>query len=450
MADTVREQHSIIGNVETTKETFRRNSHPDAQWFHSAGMGLFIHWGLSCVCAQCDLSWGMMLPPPHYNESNMKVWGLPSVATRLPPRQYWKMAEDFQAENYDPGKWLKSAAEAGFRYAILTTRHHEGFALWPSSFGEFNTKNYLNGRDLVGEFVSACRENGLKTGFYYSPPDWYFDREFMTYGKNAEGETVGIDFEPREKKVPTPEHKELLKAYRRGQIEELLTRYGKIDILWFDGSCENAISFDEIRALQPAILCNNRGHGYGDFRCPECKFPESRIFQKGEWFEYIHSLSDGGWGYNDYETYRPAGWFLEEMAKARSWGGNWTANVGPKADGSMPNIFYKRMEQIKAWMNENSEAMFGTEPGPWPERCNVPVTCRGNIWYLHAVWTCDYPIELKGVARPVSVTLKGEDIPWKYENRVLTFSIPYGRKTVLTDIVKVCWNEIQENGYESF
>jgi len=436
MADNkvVEEQHSIIGNKTSVGETFKVNEHPDTAWWNETCLGLFIHWGISAVCGMSDLSWGMIRPKQHDYENGEPRWGLAAHTSNLPPREYWKQAEFFTAEKYDPDKWLKAAKEAGFQYAILTTKHHDGFSLWPSEYGDFNTKNYLNGRDLVGEFVQACRDNKMKVGLYYSPPDWRMEQDYMSFARDEE---VGIDYEKRPVKAQTEEFKAAEKAYRHGQITELLTRYGKIDMFWFDGSCDMAITPEEIRAMQPGILCNDRGWGYGDFVCPECKFPDLR--PKGK-FQYIHSLSDGGWGYNDYEIYRPAGWMLGEMGKARAWGGHFVANVGPKANGELPDIYYYRMKQIGRWMKLYRETLFDSQPGPWPEKCNVPVTIKNGEWFVLPDWRVDYPIVITGVTAPLTLTMyDGTPVDFSYnaETQVLTFMVPWKYKHNYTDPVRI-------------
>lgn len=124
---------------------------------------------------------------------------------------YFALAEQFQPTNYHPERWLQAAKDAGFGYAVLTTRHHDGFALWPSAYGEFNTRTHLGGRDLVGEYVAACRKTGLKVGFYYSPPDWHFEREYRSWGYGTKGTPesphLGLDHRPVAQLPKRPAHR---------------------------------------------------------------------------------------------------------------------------------------------------------------------------------------------------------------------------------------------------
>jgi alpha-L-fucosidase len=352
------------------------------------------------------------------------------------------MAKDFKADLFNPEKLLSAARKAGFQYAVLTTKHHDGFALWPSKVGDFNIGQYQPGRDLVREYVDGCRKAGLKVGFYYSPPDWYFNRDFMSFGKGQGKAPLDIHHKPCKLPERSPDEvtawADKNRAYVKAQTEELLTHYGKIDILWFDGSADKAISVERIRELQPGILLNTRGLGVGDFKTPECKFPEKAQVE-GWWWEYCHVGYDGGWGYRNHDGYKPAGWILAEFVKARSWGGNFLPNYGPDARGEMPPVFYKRMEQIAQWMEKHAESVLGVEPGPWPEQSDVPVTVRGNTWYIHFDYLNDGLATLQEVGKPVAARLlrTGEPVPFEYKAGTLTITLPEDMRTTLVDVVAV-------------
>ena len=176
---TVAEQHSIIGNTSAQSVAFERTSHPGAAWYYNpVNLGLFIHYGISAVHGDLDISWGMMDEPIRRAKGN-------GIVT---PREYWALAEKFKPDKYAPEEWLSAAKDAGFTYAVLTTKHHDGFCLWPSDAGDFSTKNYMGGRDLVGEYVAACKKLGLKVGLYYSPPDWRMNRKYMSFMPGAHSE----------------------------------------------------------------------------------------------------------------------------------------------------------------------------------------------------------------------------------------------------------------------
>lgn len=432
----VAEQHAAIGNTVIRQTDFQHTAHPDAQWFPEAGLGLFIHFGISSVRGEGDLSWSMMKRHPGMRSETALRYGPYAVQTNVSPARYWEQAKDFAADKFDPVKMLTAAAAAGARYAVLTTKHHDGFALWPSRFGDFNIGRHQPGRDLVREFVEGCRKTGLKTGFYYSPPDWYFNRAYMSFNYGNRKPDLDINHQPCELPPCPSDWDDRFRAYIKGQVEELLTAYGKIDLLWFDGHGHDAITIERIRELQPGIVINPRAHGVGDFDTAECAFPEQRF---PGWWEYCHVFSDGAWAYLNHDTYKPAGWFLAEFARARSWGGNFLPNVGPDSHGELPETYYRRMAQIARWMQTGAESLFDVQPGPWPERSNVPITIRGNTWYLHFDLLNDGTATVTDVTRPLEAKLlqTGEAIPFEYASGTLSITLPDDRRTTLDDVVAV-------------
>jgi len=448
-------QHALIGNVETSKQS-ERTTHPDAQWFPKAKLGLFFHWGISSVLGQSDLSWGMIRQPKEFRRMSFEQYGWENFdVVNVSPAKYWEQAKSFRPDRYDPDRWLAAAGEAGVRYAILTTRHHDGFALWPSKYGDFNTKNYAGGVDLVGKFVAACRKNGIKAGLYYSPPDWRWDREFMSFSRDPG--TGPLDWHLRSciLRARTPEEEEKnrieFRNYLRGQLTELLGNYGKIDILWLDGCFpefrnvtpetvgtvkNQTLSLEEIRALQPGIIVNRRGHLRGDFSTPECVFPKTR--PEG-WWEFIETINCGGWGYRRHELYKPAGYLLKCLGESCARGGNFVANVSPDPHGEMPEVYYKRLKQVAGWMKENRNVVLDAVPGEWPAKSNVPVLRRDDTVYALVNVSQEGTATLNLDHPPCSVVLRtdGRPVPYRYEGGVLSFELEDDRRSLLTDVVEI-------------
>ncbi|MFA6293765.1 MAG: alpha-L-fucosidase [Victivallales bacterium] len=446
--EIVAEQHAAIGNVtKTDKSNYRRTEHPDAQWFPGS-LGLFIHWGISSVSGTGDLSWSMMCTAPGNRNVILEKYGPVALQQKFTPNAYWKQAESFNPDKCNPGKWLSAAKKAGITYAVLTTKHHDGYTMWPSKTSSFGVQTSLPGKDFVCEFIEACRENGLKVGLYYSPPDWYLERERMAFGKTADSSGkevfVGMDHEPIDKaKLPSVDDKDFVDRWNaqvKGHLYELLTSYGKIDLLWFDGSSKNAVTLEELRKLQPGILFNPRGLGYGDYETPECKFPAQ---QPSGWWEYCHIWNDGAWGYLKHEIYKPTGWMIGEWAKARAWGGNFLVNVGPDSRGELPPVAYKRFAELAKWNRKLGFAIAkDTVPGPWPEKCNAPATIKGSKWYMLLVFEWDESeIVVKGVNAPKSVRLLRMDskikLEWRMDGSDLRIPIRNSDRGVLLDIVEI-------------
>lgn len=381
----VDQQWDILG-LSNNQKTVKQPTHPQAQWFDRVGLGLFIHWGIASVHGSLDLSWGMMRGTSYDTGFEGR--------NKVTPNAYWKLAEHFNPKQYDPGKYLNAAAEAGFDYAVLTTMHHDGYTLWPSAYSEMGTHRFLGGRDLVGEYVDACRASGMKVGFYLSPTDWYFDRHYMSFNADkADGaRPLGLDHEWLDEVLPIPQsHKDQLRKLLFGRVQELLTRYGKIDLMWFDGGVSDPELMQYVRQLQPHIVINAR-KGPGDFDCTECRLPMKKFTG---WFEMPHcwietgvygAFSESGtvdmWGYHQDEQYRSTAWMLSQLAYLRTWGGNLLINVSPRPDGSLPEQAYERFDEVRSWMQFHREAIVDIQPGPYPEICNMPVTVKGHDWYI--------------------------------------------------------------------
>jgi len=435
------DQHSVI-SVAVTQNAAAESAVSSDHWFPQSGLGMFVHWGLASIPGNLDLSWGMMKNTP---------WDASAKnSNKLAPAAYFALAEQFKPTNYHPDRWLKAAKDAGVGYAVLTPRHHAGFALWPRKHGDFNVGKYLDGRDLVREYVDACRRQGLKVGFYYSPPDWHFDRQYRSFGYGSKGTAesphLGLNHEPVQLPQRPADLDERYVAYVNGQIEELLTWYGPIDYLWFDGSAgPNVLSIEQIRRLQPGIIVNDRQHGKGDVVTShyEYKLPDAR---PAGWWEHCFSMV-GAWGYTKPERCAPASLLLSKLARVRAWGGNVLANYGPRPDGEMPDCFYKSMAEMKAWMAQSGTSLVGVQPGPYPDKCNVPVTVRGQTWFAHLLPATsdgpasEGPILLTGVARPrrAAMLATGKELAVSAAADRFAIEVPKELRTGSVDVVRIEW-----------
>ena len=244
--DVANAQQVILGQVPSQEGEIvpMRNTHPDAQWFPNAGLGLFIHFGLAANHGGIDLSWGMFAN---------KRWEDGEIA----PVDYWAMADGWNPKKLNFDDIMQKAAKAGFKYAVFTTKHHDGYTFWPSKFSSFGVQTTMGGRDIVKEYVEACRKHNIKVGFYYSPVDWLFDAEYINWDQS--GETILDIHHHQIDKLPIkPEsHEKARQEMVANHVRELLTNYGKIDLIWFDGG-KGEISNDEVRELQPGIVINRR------------------------------------------------------------------------------------------------------------------------------------------------------------------------------------------------
>jgi len=428
------QQATTLGQAGTNKPG-SKNTHPDAQWFPDAGLGLFIHWGLASVHDSGDLSWGMLANKPWKDQT-------------VTPNQYYAAAKDWHPDLMDYDKILAAAKAAGFTYAVMVTKHHDGFTLWPSAFGDLGTKYQFGGRDFVKEFTDACRKNGLKVGLYYSPPDWWFDRQYRSF--SFRGPALDMDHKPVTLPAKPADHDAKRSALVRGHVTELLSNYGKIDLIWFDGG-HGEIPNAEVRKLQPGIVINKRNGGNGDYGDSEGSLPAKRF---SGWFETCTTCWPiKKWSYTTEYGFDDTPTVLTKLVLLRAWGGNLLANMGPKGDGSAPEQALACLNDMAKWMAHSRESVIGAQAGPWPKDANLPITTRKSVAYLH--FLPRFPDTAKEILRslpaygdtlvwknapkPSKATLlrTGENILFLYDNGTLRITLPANLRTPNVDVVKL-------------
>lgn len=422
------------------------NPSPGARWFPEAGLGLFLHWGIHSMLG-AQPSWNMIKGYEWAGEWHSR-------------EEYYAQAFTFDPQEAPFDRYLEAARRAGFAYAVLTTRHHDGYALWPSKYG-IGTKQYLHGRDLVREYVEACRRHGLRVGLYYSPRDWHYpgDRPLSEFDVSTWGHLPTVTDTVANRKAF-----EAFFAYVKVQLEELLTQYGRIDVLWLDGMGWRGIPPQDlqtervyawIRSLQPDIVINDRWANIvdpdnpagtsmriGDFTTPfECTKP---TYVPSKWWDECHIWTGkgGGWGYNMQGLFKPMSWFMEHFIAARSLGGNFLINAGPSGSGDMHPNWYREAALLEEWMQTGAESVFGTGPTPGVERSNAPLTTRGgDIWYVHVLPDLKREVSVKTDREPASLILlrTGEPVPYLYRDGFLVFKLGERQRGGMDDVVKIAF-----------
>ncbi|MBL8899954.1 MAG: alpha-L-fucosidase [Planctomycetes bacterium] len=360
-------------------------------WWREARFGLFVHWGLYA------LTEGRSGERDDYGE-----WIRDTA--RIPEREYRALAERFDARGFEPRAWARLAREAGMRYVVFTAKHHDGFCLFDSEHTTFDSQGSAAQRDLTLEVVEAFRSEGLRVGLYYSILDWDHP-DYLPRRAWDERPAEDADFLRYE-------------AYLRAQVKELLTRYGAIDLLWFDGQWEgtwshaSGLALHELcRELRPAILVNNRVDkgraedgsttpGFaGDFATPEQVVPGEAL--EGPWETCLTMNSHWGWNAADAQ-WKSTRELVRTLIDVASKGGNLLLNVGPRGDGSFPPQAVERLQQIGAWMAQNSESIRGTEASPigafpWGRATWKPRE-KGGTLYLHVFdWPENGVLRVPGV-----------------------------------------------------
>lgn len=393
------------------------------RWWREARFGMFVHWGLYSGLA------GTWEGKPVGTRGGME-WIQERV--KADPETYAKRAIPlFRPKPGFAREWARLAKQAGCRYVVFTSKHHEGFALHDSKAGDYDAGSVLK-RDLVKEIVKAVRAEGLRVGYYHSVIDWHHDQ--YEYGRSKQ-----LPHPLKGKPYPNGQrdHSRYV-AYLHAQVEELVSHYGRIDILWWDYSSQDFQgqeawrAFDlmeKVRRKQPRIVMNNRlfripeagfsGMGtaaiapqmdpkYGDFITPEQHIPATGM--PGVDWETCMTMNTT-WGYSEHDqAWKSNETLIRNLIDIASKGGNYLLNIGPKADGSVPAESVQGMQAIGAWMKVNSESIYGTIAGPFEElewgRCTQKRVRGRTRLYLHVFdWPADGKLVVPVAGRAASAYL---------------------------------------------
>ena len=323
---------------------------PQSKWFNNARFGMFIHYGLSSLIGR--------------HEWLIKI-------ERMPFDEYRYFADKFKPKKFHVKQWVQLAKEAGMKYLVFTTRHHDGYSMFDSKVSDFTSTKTAAKRDFVAEYVKACRKAGMKIGFYYSLTDWRW-KECLK----------GTPFTVQHKKV-----NDEIVNYVHEQVRELCTNYGKIDILWYDGPWPyDAIGWQAgklnamVRKLQPGIVINDRSGTAEDYDTPEqhiCPAKPSRMWE-------ANMTMNGSWFWNPHDRFwKPASELIGYLILCANGGGNFMLDIGPKADSSFPEPAVKRLKEIGQWLKINGESIYGSERSPFMWQSCGLTTVKGHRIYFH-------------------------------------------------------------------
>lgn len=322
------------------------------RWWQDARFGMFIHWGL-------------------YSLLGRHEWAMENEGT--PVKEYEQLATRFKPKPNAARDWAKLAKQAGMKYMVMTTKHHEGFCNFDTKLTNFCATKQGPGRDLVREYVEAARAEGLRVGFYYSLMDWH----------HPDGARCKQDEAARKRFL----------EYSHGLIRELMTNYGKIDILWYDVSWplsaeewESERMNEMVFKLQPGIIVNNRNRLPGDFATPEQK-----ITAENRPWEACMTLNDS-WGYQPGDdAWKTPKQVVRNLISCVRDGGNYLLNIGPKPDGSVPEESVRILTEVGQWMSKNGQSIYASDPCQVRRSNYASFTQKGNTLYMHVhFWPGDY------------------------------------------------------------
>jgi alpha-L-fucosidase len=349
------------------------------KWWKDARFGLFLHWGLYAT-----------LEGERDGKTNFGEWILEEA--HIPVSEYEKLKDHFNPVNFDADQWVLMAKAAGMKYIVITSKHHEGFNMFASKYSDYNVMNTPFHRDPLKELAAACKRHGLRMCWYHSIMDWHHP-----------------DYLPRrgwEDRAATQTNLDKYDEYLKHEVTQLLTEYGPIGVMWFDGEWESTWNhkygqelYDLCRKLQPNVIVNNRvdvgrngvegmttqGGTAGDYGTPEQEIPAQGI--PGAYWETCMTMNDH-WGYNKADlNYKSSQDLIQKLVDVASKGGNFLLNIGPKPDGTFPPLAQDRLKALGDWMKVNSEAIYQTDASPFPQqlpwgRCTQKKAGARTTYYL--------------------------------------------------------------------
>jgi len=376
---------ALAAQAQTAKESPKQFEQRTA-WWREAKFGMFIHWGIYSVPADStDLRGKKGTGEWYFSNKQMQV------------KDYEKFATQFNPVKFDARTWVKTAKDAGMKYIVITSKHHDGFDMFGTKLSNYCiTKATPFKRDPMKELAAECGRQGIKLCFYHSIMDWHHP-----------------DYVPRRKweEVSRPADGANLDRYidyMKGQLRELLTNYGPVGILWFDGGWEhNAQELHSaevnamIRSIQPGILINDRNNLPEDYATPEQNIPANAL-PNGRLWETCMTVNDT-WGYakND-SNWKSSEDLIRKLIDIASKGGNFLLNVGPTAEGVFPDAINERLAQIGAWMKVNGESIYGTTQSPFRKLpFDGRVTTKENTLYLHVFSWPKEELRLSDLETPI-------------------------------------------------
>jgi len=388
-------------SIGTYSQEISKEKEKQMQWFEDAKLGIFIHWGIYSVNG-IDESWSFFNDYISYDD-------------------YMKQLNGFTASKYDPAAWAKLIAESGAKYSVVTTKHHDGVALWDTKCNDLSVvKKSPAKKDLIAPFVKELRKNDVHVGLYYSLLDWSHP-DYPNKTRNVKRYT------------DDPERWKRFVDFDFCQLEELSKQF-KPDLFWFDGDWEQSAEkwkakelAESLRSWNKNVILNSRIQGYGDYATPEQGLPITR--PDNRYWELCMTMNDS-WGYqhNDH-NYKTPNQVIRMLVDCVNKGGNLLLDIGPKPDGTIPEEQVEILKELGRWTNKHSEAIYGTRAGIPFEHYYGPTALnkKGDILYLFVPHKPNGPLMLKGIKNNINrmwVVGNGTKLNWDVKMKQYWSAVP--------------------------
>jgi alpha-L-fucosidase len=424
------------------------------EWWHEAKFGMFIHWGVYSMYGGV------------YNGHQQAYGDAAWIENRckIPVAEYREHAKDFNPVNYNPEAWVKLAKAAGMKYLIITAKHHDGFALFDSKASDWDVVDATKyGKDLLKPLVKACKENGIRLGFYYSQAnDWTNPGGTVARRPMEQGwpnpDSARIDqytlehngsWDPIQE---TSTFDEYVDRVAIPQVKELLTNYGDVSVLWWDyatqmKSYQGAVKLEKLLDIQPNIITNDRLHPDfpGDTKTPEQGIPKWETIDESESWENCMTMNYS-WGYKSFDNkWKSSEKLIQNLIKNVSRGGNYLLNVGPMADGTIPEESVTRLKDVGKWMDVNSEAIYGTQISPFGEIPWGECTCKEEknkttLYFFVFDWPENGELQIKGLTNEIISTqllATGEKLKTQNKSSETTILTPEKALDTAATVIKI-------------
>lgn len=412
-------------------------------WWRAARFGMFIHWGVYSV------------PAGEYKgHQNQHIGEWHMLDFRMPVAEYAEYAKQFNPVKFNADEWVRLAKEAGQKYIVITTKHHDGFAMFKSQASSYNIYDATPfKRDPLKELAAACKKHGVKLGFYYSQAqDWHHAGGAASGRAPQPGANKPVEGLSANHWDPAQEGSmdDYLDKIAVPQVREILSNYGKVAVIWFDTPVnmtpERAEKFLPVLKLQPDIIVNNRldaKKSLGDCETPE-QFIPATGFPGKDWESCMTMNST--WGYKSFDDkWKPTETLIRNLIDCASKGGNYLLNVGPTSEGLIPTPSVERLKEIGAWMKINGAAIYGTTASPFSKlawgRCTKKVTAKGGTLYLHVFdWPADGKLSVPGLHSKVTkvrLLANGKKIKATENPEGVTLALPEKAPDAIASVIEL-------------